>query len=195
MACWDGVWILLNGGAEGRGRRWHEGRGAGDGIGVVAGQGQRSGGRNRSGEALQRSSGRGAATVIAMRGCGAGRSFARSDVDIKRWLEAPTFVDAIRPGRCSGCSGAGSPPGLPRGPHGHGLRERQFRGPSSPGAPPTIVVLSVRRYRCQGCGTVMTVVSRETAAWRLYTVSAMAWALPSVDTQSRPRMDTAKPAS
>jgi len=66
---------------------------------------------------------------------------------------------------------------LPFGLHGHGLRERQFRGPDSPGAPPTIVILAVRRYRCQACGTVMTVVPRETAPGRLYTVSAVAWAL------------------
>ena len=57
------------------------------------------------------------------------------------------------------------------------LRERQFRGPTSPGATPTIVVLRVRRYRCQPCGAVLTVVPRETATGRLYTLSAIAWAL------------------
>lgn len=108
---------------------------------------------------------------------GAQRSIVRSELDVKGWLAAPPSVDAVRPGRCPGCGGAGSPPGLPRGLHGHGLRERQFRGPRSPGAPPTIVVLLIRRYRCQPCRTVVTVVPRETAIGMLYTASAVAWAL------------------
>jgi len=112
-----------------------------------------------------------------MRGRGANRSIVRSGLDIKRWQQAPPSVDAVRPGRCPACGAAGSPPGEPHGLHGHGLRERQFRGPASPGAPPTIVVLPVRRYRCQPCGAVLTVVPRETAIGRLYTLSAVAWAL------------------
>ncbi len=130
-----------------------------------------------TGGALQRSSGRGPAAVVIMRGCGAERSIARSEVDIKRWLEGPPSVDAVRPGRCPECGAAGSPPGEPHGLHGHGLRDRQFRGPCSPGEPPVIVVVRVRRYRCQRCGAVVTVAPRETAARRLYTLSAVAWAL------------------
>jgi hypothetical protein len=37
--------------------------------------------------------------------------------------------------------------------------------------------LCSRRYRCQPCGAVVTVVPRETATGRLYTTSAVAWAL------------------
>lgn len=112
-----------------------------------------------------------------MRGRGAPRSILRSSVDIKRWRASPPSVEALRPGRCPACGAAGSPVGRPHGLHGHGSRERQFRGPASPGAPPEIVVLRVRRYRCQPCGVVVTVAPRETAIGRLYTMSAVAWAL------------------
>jgi len=40
-----------------------------------------------------------------------------------------------------------------------------------------MVILQVRRYRCQPCGAVLTVTPRETATSRLYTLSAVAWAL------------------
>jgi len=126
---------------------------------------------------LQRPPGRGPTAVLSMRGRGAPRSILRSGVDIKRWRTSPPSVEALRPGRCPGCGAAGSPAGRPRGLHGHGSRERQFRGPGSPGAPPEIVVLRVRRYRCQPCGVVVTVAPRETATGRLYTISAVAWAL------------------
>jgi hypothetical protein len=39
------------------------------------------------------------------------------------------------------------------------------------------VVLRVRRYQCQRCDGIMTVVPRETAPGRLYTLSSVAWAL------------------
>lgn len=112
-----------------------------------------------------------------MSGRRAPRSILRSDVDIKRWQQSPPSVDAVRPGRCPACGGAGRPAGVPCVLHGHGQRERQFRGPTSPGASPKIVVLRVRRYRCQRCHAVVTVAPRETTAGRLYTVSAIAWAL------------------
>lgn len=39
------------------------------------------------------------------------------------------------------------------------------------------MVLLVRRYRCQACSAVVTVAPREAATGRLYTLSAVAWAL------------------
>jgi hypothetical protein len=39
------------------------------------------------------------------------------------------------------------------------------------------MVVRVRRYRCQRCGAVLTVAPRETATARLYTLSAVVWAL------------------
>lgn len=112
-----------------------------------------------------------------MRDHGAPRSIIRSELDVKRWLEAPPSVAAVRPGQCPGCGGAGSQPGRPLGLQGHGLRERQPRGPGHPGEPPALVIVFVRRYRCQTCGAVMTVAPRETATGRLYTLPAVAWAL------------------
>jgi hypothetical protein len=35
----------------------------------------------------------------------------------------------------------------------------------------------MRRYRCQRCTAGVTVTPRETAAGRIYTLSAIAWAL------------------
>jgi hypothetical protein len=130
-----------------------------------------------------------------MRDPRAQRSIVRSELDVKRWVEAPPSVDAVRPGRCPGCGGAGRPPGLPRGLHGHGLRDRQFRGPGSPGAPPAIVVLAVRRYRCQACRAVVTVVPRETAAGRLYTTTAIAWALALFGVARLPEADVRRATS
>lgn len=126
---------------------------------------------------MQRPPGRGPTAVLSMRGRGAPRSILRSGVDIKRWRASPPSVEALRPSRCPACGAAGRPAGRPRGLHGHGSRERQFRGPASPGAPPEIVVLRVRRYRCQPCGVVVTVAPREAATGRLYTITAVAWAL------------------
>ena len=108
---------------------------------------------------------------------GAKRSIVQSELDIKGWKASLPSVEAVRPGRCPTCGVAGRAPGQPYGLHGHGLRERQFRGPISPGARPAMVVLLVRRYRCQACAAVVTVAPRETAVGRLYTLSAVAWAL------------------
>jgi hypothetical protein len=61
--------------------------------------------------------------------------------------------------------------------HGHGLRERQLWGPLEPDGPPVLTVVSVRRYLCTRCRTTMTVVPTEALTGRLYTASAIAWAL------------------
>jgi hypothetical protein len=44
------------------------------------------------------------------------------------------------------------------------------------GGAPRLVVVRVRRYACL-CGAILTVVPRETLPGRLYTISAVAWAL------------------
>jgi hypothetical protein len=61
--------------------------------------------------------------------------------------------------------------------HGHGKRSRQAWGPAAPNSPPEIRVLSIRRYRCTACCAVTTVVPSETLTKRLYTASAVGWAL------------------
>ena len=60
---------------------------------------------------------------------------------------------------------------------GHGRRERQVRGPAAPNAAPGLSGLLVRRYRCTICGALCTVGPRELLTQRLYTASAIGWAL------------------
>jgi len=100
----------------------------------------------------------------------------KSTLDVKHWLERVPDVDVVRPGTCPSCSAAGAQPGKAIGIVGHGLRERQQRGPLVPGGKPALVTVRVRRYLC-GCGAILTVVPRETLPRRLYTVSAIASAL------------------
>lgn len=97
-------------------------------------------------------------------------------VGVKLWLAAMPGVDLLRPSACPLCGRAGSPPGASLGIIGHGLRERQFLGPPGPGQVPKMVLLFVRRFLCQ-CGAVLTVVPCETIPGRLYTSSAVGWAL------------------
>lgn len=60
---------------------------------------------------------------------------------------------------------------------GHGLRERQARGPAEPQGKPETLVLRVRRYRCRLCGGLTTVLPRGLAARRHYSASAIGLAL------------------
>lgn len=68
-------------------------------------------------------------------------------------------------------------PGRGLGLHGHGVRERQLRGPTSPDAASTTVVLVCRRYRCTTCGTLLLVVPRGVAPRKHYGFAAIAMAL------------------
>ena len=60
---------------------------------------------------------------------------------------------------------------------GHGVRERQQRGPLDAGTLPTTVVIRVRRYLCRACGRALTVVPAEVTARRHYSASAIALAV------------------
>lgn len=86
-------------------------------------------------------------------------------------------VDAVRPARCPQCGIASRPAGGCLRIHGDGLRERQVLGPPGPGEAPKMVLLQVRRYQCQECRAVITVVPREVLARRLYSASAIGFAL------------------
>jgi hypothetical protein len=85
-------------------------------------------------------------------------------------------VDSVRPGTCPCCGRAGHPPGKQLGIIGHGLRERQQRGPLVASGAPQVVTVLVRRYACR-CGAILRVVPREMLRGRLYTASAVAWAM------------------
>jgi hypothetical protein len=103
--------------------------------------------------------------------------FVHSTLECKFWLQKCPSVDEVRPARCVGCGGAAREPGRALGIIGHGVRDRQQRGPLTPGAAPTVEVVAVRRYLCRRCAAVMTVVPREVQARRHYSRPAITWAL------------------
>jgi len=100
-----------------------------------------------------------------------------SKLDVKFWLAQLPSVEEVRPGRCVVCRAPSRPAGATLGLHGHGLRSRQQRGPRAPGETPVIVVVEVRRYQCQHCDSVTTVVPCEVEPRRHYSRPAIALAL------------------
>lgn len=105
------------------------------------------------------------------------RKVVRSRINIKAWLVEVPDVDLVRPSVCLECGCAARPVGGCLGLHGHGLRERQVRGPPQPGFRSKLAVIEVRRYACQHCGAVLTVVPSEVEPTRWYSRPAIAWAL------------------
>jgi hypothetical protein len=61
--------------------------------------------------------------------------------------------------------------------HGQGLLQRQVRGVLEVDGEPGVVAIAVRRYECQRCGAVMTVVPAGMLARRQYSASSIALAL------------------
>jgi hypothetical protein len=98
-------------------------------------------------------------------------------LDVKIWLQRPPTVEEARPARCPRCDTAGRPVGSALGLHGHGLRDRQVRGPRDVTAASTTIVIACRRYLCVGCGTVLTVVPRGIEPRRHYGRAAICLAL------------------
>ncbi len=105
-----------------------------------------------------------------------GASVVQSRIDIKRWQQRPPSVEEARPERCPACGAASCPVGGPVHLHGHGVRERQVRGPTGPGEPPSLVAVAARRYRCVPCGAVIVVVPRGVHGRRVYSASAIGFA-------------------
>ena len=56
-------------------------------------------------------------------------------------------------------------------------RARQVSGPAAPDAPPGLVTILARRYRCAPCGAVIIVVPSEVRGRRVYSASAIGFAL------------------
>lgn len=98
-------------------------------------------------------------------------------LDVKNWMQRPPSVEEARPGHCPRCAAASRPLGGPVGLHGHGLRDRQVRGPLEIGAASTMSVIACRRYRCVTCGVVVTVVPRGIEPRRHYGRAAICLAL------------------
>lgn len=105
------------------------------------------------------------------------RRIVQSAVDIKSWIARPPSVDEVRPTSCPCCGTAGRPLGCGLMIWGHGVRERQLRGPLEPDGAPGIVTVTARRYLCKRCGAALLVVPRGVLPRRYYPASAIALAL------------------
>jgi hypothetical protein len=105
------------------------------------------------------------------------REIVRSTITVKYWLAELPSVAAVRPACCPVCKAASTPVGGRIVVQGHGKRPRQGWGPTAPRGRPEILELMVRRYRCIACHALTTVGPSETLTKRLYTASAIAWAL------------------
>jgi ferredoxin len=101
----------------------------------------------------------------------------RSKIDVNTWLKRMPTVSEARPRRCAGCGVASCPTGGCLAVHGHGVRDRHVRGPPAVGGQALLVVIEARRYECQVCGAVMTVVPREVLPRMLFAATAIALAL------------------
>ena len=86
-------------------------------------------------------------------------------------------VEEARPGQCPWCGAASRPVGGGLVVIGHGMRERQHRGPLDVDAEPTEVVVSARRYLCRACEQTLTVVPAGVIGGRQYSASAIALAV------------------
>lgn len=101
----------------------------------------------------------------------------RSTIDVKSWQERMPSVDEVRPGQCPKCQAASRPVGRALQIWGHGLRDRQQRGPLSASSEPVEITIRVRRYVCRPCGAVIAVVPQGVIAGRLFLAAAIGFAL------------------
>jgi hypothetical protein len=103
--------------------------------------------------------------------------FVHSPLEIKDWVARPPSVEAARPARCPCCGTASRPEGAALMLHGHGVRERQVRGPAGPGEQPVERSVILRRYLCLACGAVIVVGPCDIEPGWLFSRPAIAWAL------------------
>lgn len=105
-----------------------------------------------------------------------GSRVVHSRLECKFWKQLPS-ADEVRPAQCPACAGAAREPGRGLGIVGHGLRDRQLRGPAGAETGPSIELVLIRRYLCRRCAAVITVVPREVEPRRHYSRPAIALAL------------------
>lgn len=105
------------------------------------------------------------------------QTIVRSAIDVKTWLARIPSVEEVRPGQCPRCDVASRPVGQGLQIWGHGLRDRQSRGPLEALGDPVEVTLRVRRYLCRPCQAVIVVVPLGVIAGRLFAAAAIALAL------------------
>lgn len=101
----------------------------------------------------------------------------QSKLESKFWLQKLPSPDEVRPASCVGCGAPAREPGRSLGIVGHGVRDRQQRGPTDASAAPATIAVPVRRYLCVRCEATMTVVPREVEPRRHYSKPAIALAL------------------
>src|SRR5690606_27099938 len=102
-----------------------------------------------------------------------GRNVVHAVAGVKFSAEAPPSIELCRPRTCPRCKAAAREPGRPLAVIGHGVRERQVRGPAAPGERPGVSVILVRRFLCLVCKAVMTVVPKAVLAGRLFSGPAI----------------------
>lgn len=98
-------------------------------------------------------------------------------MDVKAWVERPPSVEDVRPGQCPRCDAASRPVGRALQIWGHGLRDRQQRGPSGPSGTGVEITIRVRRYVCRLCAAVILVVPLGVMGGRLFSAAAIGLAL------------------
>jgi transposase len=103
-------------------------------------------------------------------------NFLRLAIESKLWAKESLSVHAARPAQCPACGAAGRS-GDKVWIYGHGVRERQQRGPAVPGEAPEVRILTLRRYHCQRCGAVITCAPSSAQKHKHFSGSAIAWAL------------------
>ena len=106
-----------------------------------------------------------------------GLGIVHARVDVKIWVTEFPSVAGVRPAQCSCCGAASCPHGQPIVLRGHGIRQRQVRGPLDAMGKPELLVIAVRRYRCIRCGGITTVFPRGLARRQYYSASAIGLAL------------------
>ena len=104
-------------------------------------------------------------------------SIVRSAIDVKTWVARCPSVDEVRPGQCPQCEAASRPVGRALQIWGHGLRDRQQRGPLEPLGAPVEITIRVRRYVCRVCTAVIVVVPLGVIAGRLFSAAAIGLAM------------------
>lgn len=106
-----------------------------------------------------------------------GEGIVYSTIRVKSWAESLPSPEQVRPGCCSRCGAASQPVGCAVVLHGHGVRWRQVRGPTHANGEPETAIVAVRRYRCQRCGGITTVLPGGLCARRHYSASAIGLAM------------------
>lgn len=106
-----------------------------------------------------------------------GKRLIHSRLGVEFWAGRVPSIEAVRPPRCGVCGAASQCPGQPLTVVGHGVRERQQRGPTEVGAEAQEVTILQRRFRCRSCGAVMVVAPAQVLRYRLFSTGAIVWAL------------------